>query len=69
MRSIKISERTIVILYLLLICKRMKFHFTCWIGQLELEASLQTQMLSTREAELAAAKEEVIGLSAAHFFS
>ncbi|KAH1047780.1 hypothetical protein J1N35_038564 [Gossypium stocksii] len=59
MRSIKISEGTIVILYLLLICRRMKFHFTCWIGQLELEASLQTQMLSTREAELAAAKEEV----------
>ncbi|KAK8482791.1 hypothetical protein V6N12_010312 [Hibiscus sabdariffa] len=37
----------------------MKIHFTCWIGQLELEASLQTQILSTKEAELAAAIEEI----------
>ncbi|KAG4179305.1 hypothetical protein ERO13_A10G099100v2 [Gossypium hirsutum] len=40
-------------------CIRAEIEAAKMRSQLELEASLQTQMLSTREAELAAAKEEV----------
>ena len=60
MRSINCFREYRCNFKLLLMCKKMKIHFSCWIGQLELEASVQTQMLSTREAELAAAKEEVL---------
>ncbi|XWS33940.1 hypothetical protein CRYUN_Cryun22dG0126100 [Craigia yunnanensis] len=40
-------------------CIRAEIEAAKMRSQLELEASLQTQMLSTREAELAAAKEEI----------
>lgn len=39
--------------------KREPFMLSFWAGQLESELSVQNQMLSTRDAELMAAKEEV----------